>query len=492
MIANGPQRKNHFCRVSRAIGGKLFPGVFMRLHFLGANRQVTGSRYCLETDSTRVMIDCGMFQEREFLDRNWAPSPLPAGSIDALLLTHVHIDHCGLLPRLAGEGFQSPIYATRPSAELLGLMLRDAAEIQEENAAYKLRRHEKEKRKGPHPVEPLYTQEDVDLVLPLVQPVNYGKSQPVGRGVTARFHDAGHILGSAYVEVQVGEGEERQCVLFSGDLGQHGKPLVRDPAPPPAADYLILESTYGDRTHAEAGDIASQLAEIVNRTARRGGNVVIPTFAVERAQELLYFIGGLIHEHRIPQIPVYLDSPMAVDVTAVFLQFRDCFDKETWELLRKGGTPFSFPGLNFSRTVEQSRAINKVRTPCIIMATSGMCNAGRIKHHLRQNLGRPESTVLFVGYQGHGTLGRQIVDGAERVRIHGREYTVRAEIARIYGFSGHADRTGLLNWVAALPRRPKHIFLTHGELQAAEALRNTLVEQGHTVSIPRYGETVEL
>lgn len=464
-----------------------------KVHFLGANRQVTGSRYCVETSRGEMMIDCGLFQEREFQDRNWAPSPVPPRDIDAVLLTHVHIDHSGLLPRLVREGFRGPIYATRPSCDLAEPLLRDSAEIQEEDAAYKRRRHQKEGRRGKHHELPLYTENDVNDTLPLFRAVPYSKPVPIIEGVEAVFHDAGHILGSAMIEVRIDEGGAPYTLLFSGDIGQTDKPLIRDPTLFRRADYVVMESTYGDRNHEQGGEIETQLADLINRTAARGGNVVIPTFAVERAQELMYHISRLAHHDRIPDLAVFLDSPMAVDVTDIYLRHPDAFDRETWALLASGESPLRFPGLRLVRTIEESKAINHHRQPAIIMATSGMCTSGRIKHHLRHNLEREESTVLFVGYQGQGTLGRQILERRPEVRIHNRQYRVRAEVAQLYGFSGHADRRGLLEWVKAFEAPPRRLFLTHGDESAARSLAEAIRAQlGWKVTIPAYREVAEL
>jgi metallo-beta-lactamase family protein len=465
----------------------------MKLHFLGANRQVTGSRYCLETEQGKLLIDCGMFQEREFLDRNWAGSPVPVKKLDAVLLTHVHIDHSGLLPKLVQQGYRGPIYATRPSCELADPLLRDAAEIQEEDAAYKQRRHQKERRKGKHPEIPLYTSEDVKRTLPLFKAVSYGRPMTIFQGVTATFYDAGHILGSAMIELHVAEQGQTTRILFSGDIGQHDKPLICDPTYFREADYVIMESTYGDRDHEARGEIETQLADIINTTVRRGGNVIIPTFAVERAQELMFYISRLVHRDRIPDVAVYLDSPMAVDVTDIYLRHPDAFDRESWQLVASGEPPLHFPGLRLVRSVQESRAINDSREPAIIMATSGMCTSGRIKHHLRHNLERTNSTILFVGYQGRGTLGRQILEKNPEVRIHGREYRVRAEIAQLYGFSGHADRSGLMKWVRAFQRPPRQLFLTHGEEEAANSLAKKIREElGWNVIAPKYQDVVTL
>jgi metallo-beta-lactamase family protein len=464
-----------------------------KLHFLGANRQVTGSRYCLEANGDRVLVDCGMFQEREFLSRNWETSPIPPGDIDALLLTHVHIDHSGLLPRLVREGFDGPIHCTRPSVPLAEVLLRDSAEIQEEDAAYKRRRHKREGRHGPHDVKPLYTEDDVDACLPQFVPHPYLERVEVTDSITAVFHDAGHILGSAMLEVLLKDGGRQRRIVFSGDIGQWNRPLVRDPSVFEQADVVVMESTYGDREHEQVGDVETQLADVINSTFARRGNVLIPTFAVERSQELMFHIGRLVHAGRVPDCRVFLDSPMAVDVTDIFRRFQDCLDKETWREIAAGRSPLHFPGLTMAHTADESKQINNVRESCIIMATSGMCTSGRIKHHLRQNIEREASTILFVGYQAHGTLGRQILDGNPFVRIHGRQYKRRAQVAQIYGFSGHADRSGLLHWIGSLKSAPENIFLTHGEESAAESLAAEIARRhGWPVTVPHYRQTVEI
>lgn len=465
----------------------------MKLHFLGANRQVTGSRYCLEVAGKEVMIDCGMFQERKFQDRNWDRCPLPAAGIEALLLTHVHIDHCGLIPKLVHEGFSGPMYMTEPSAGLIDIMLRDAAEIQAEDIGYKQKRHRREGRQSPHEYQPLFTVEDVDRTLPLVRACRYGEALQVTPEVTARFFDAGHILGSAMLQIDATENGRTTRIVFSGDIGQADKPIIRDPTLLTQADYIVMESTYGDRNHRRAGDTETQLAAVINDAVSRGGNVVIPTFAVERAQELIYHIGRLVHAGSIPPLPVFLDSPMAVDVTAVYLKYHDYCDEALLEMLRNHQPPLRFPTLTMVRTADESKRINHIKQPCVIMASSGMCNAGRIKHHLRNNLPREEATILFVGHQGEGTLGRQILDRAPHVRIHGQDYPVRAKIAQIYGFSGHADHDGLIRWISHFKSAPRRLFLTHGEEAVALKLAAEISQKlGYNTHVPEYREVVEL
>lgn len=465
----------------------------MRIHFLGANRQVTGSRYILEVGDQQVMIDCGMFQERQFQGRNWDKCPIPADEIDAMLLTHVHIDHCGLIPKLVAEGFNGPIHMTEPSAGMLEIMLRDSAKIQEEDAAYKAKRHQREGRTFRKQEEPLYTDADVTEVLPLMRPYGYGTPVKINPFMTATFHDAGHILGSSMIEIEAEEDGKKRRIVFSGDIGQWDKPLIRDPSLLDRADYVVMESTYGDKDHEKAGDIETQLANIINETHKRGGNVVIPTFATERAQELMYLFGKLVHANRIPDMPVFLDSPMAVDISGIFLRFEEYLDEETTAMIKAKMPPLKFPGLTMVRTAAESKRINGVSEPCVIMSSSGMCNAGRIKHHLRNNIERPEATILFVGHQGDGTLGRQIIDGKPIVRIHGQDFRVRAQVAQLYGFSGHADRTGLMRWISNFQRPMKRIFLTHGEEPVALGLAKQIEKTIHTpVHVPHYRETVDL
>jgi len=465
----------------------------MKLTFLGANRQVTGSRYCVEANGSSVMIDCGMAQERAFLARNWESCPIDPLKLDALLLTHVHIDHCGLIPKLVAEGFRSPIVCTHPTVDLADVVLHDSARIQMEDAEYKQRRHRKEGRSVRHPEVPLYTEEDVDRTMPLLRGVAYREPVRINDVFTAVFHDAGHILGSAMIELLVREGDGTRRVIFSGDIGQWDKPLIRDPSVFDQADYVVMESTYGDRDHEDRGNIEDQLAAVINSTTSRGGSVVVPVFAVERAQEMMYHISRLVHAERIPHIQIFLDSPMAVDVTEIFRKYREYFDEETWQMIDDNQPPLRFPGLKLVRDVEESKAINSVQMPSVIMATSGMCTAGRIKHHLKHRISRPENTVLFVGYQGRETLGRQILEGKREVRILGRMHQVRARIAQIHGFSGHADRRALLRWLGALQQPPRRVFLTHGEEDVSLAFAETIAAQMNwPVHVPEYGESVTL
>jgi metallo-beta-lactamase family protein len=466
----------------------------VRLQFLGAARQVTGSQYYVEADGARLLVDCGMYQEREYLARNWDESPLRLRDIDALLLTHAHVDHCGLAPKLVRDGLRCPIITTAASAELVDIVLRDSAEIQMEDAAFKEKRHRKEGRRGAYPVKPLYTSRDVERTLPLLQETPYDRPVRINDRVHAVFHDAGHILGSAMIELRVSDGGQPRRLIFTGDLGQWDRPIVRNPTTFAEADYVVMESTYGDRVHENHESAESQLEKVIAETVADGGKTIIPIFAIERAQELIYYLNRLLHAKRIPEVPVFLDSPMAADVNEVFRRHRECFDAEARAMTANGESLLKFPSLRIARTVRESMAINAMHGPAIVMATSGMCTAGRIKHHLAHHIGNPTDTILFVGYQAAGTLGRQILDGDREVRIHGISRLVRARIRQIQGISGHADRNGLLKWLGYFQRPPRRLFLTHGEPQAsvalADAVRTTLGWQD--VSVPEYRETVEL
>ena len=465
----------------------------MRLKVLGAARQVTGSCYAVESGGVTVLVDCGLYQERSFLARNWDPFPIPPGRIDLVLLTHAHLDHSGLLPRLVRQGFSGPIVTTPATADLLPIVLGDSARLQEEDAAYKKKRHAKEGRRGPYDELPLYTTADVERTLPLIETLPYGLSRDLAGGLSAMFHDAGHILGSAMVEVRAGDGADARTLIFSGDIGQWNRPLVRDPSVFRKADYVVMETTYGDRIHDDANNVESLLCDIVAKTVAAGGNVVIPTFAIERAQDLMFHLSRLRRRKCFPPVLVFLDSPMAVDVTRVFELHLESLDDETQALFRAGKKPFEFPGLKLIRATEESKAINAIRGSCIIMAGSGMCTGGRIKQHLIRNISRPDSTILFVGFQAKETLGRQILEGSPAVRILGQTWPVRARVEKILGFSAHADRNGLFRWLDAFEAPPRRLFLTHGEKEVPLALAEELRrDRGWDVSVPEYLEEFEL
>ena len=467
----------------------------MRIQFLGAAQQVTGSCYLVEAGGLNILVDCGLYQEREFISRNWKPFPVFPSKIDYVLLTHSHLDHAGLLPKLVREGFSGPVITTSASEDLIKIVLTDSARIQEEDAAYKKKRHKREGRKGAFPEVPLYTVEEAEKCFPLVRPVEYGQDISLNENVNVRFSDAGHILGAAMIEIMVQkpDGSSRK-LLFSGDMGQWDKPLVQDPSMFKAADYVVMESTYGDRDHDKQGAVEDLLCDVINSTVKAGGNLVIPTFAIERAQELMFHLSRLVREDRIPYLMIFLDSPMAVDVTDVFLKHKDYLDKETHQLFEEGEPPFRFPGLKLVRSSAESRAINSIRGSCVIMAGSGMCTGGRVKHHLKHNLSRPESTILFVGYQARGTLGRIILKGnREEIRIYGKYYPQRARVTQIQGFSAHADRSALMKWLGHLESPPKKVILTHGEGKAIQSLSKLVRSRtGWETVIPQYLETLEL
>ncbi len=466
------------------------------LQFAGAAGNVTGSQHILEVGGLRILVDCGLYQEREYAHRNWAPFPVPPDRVDAVLLTHAHLDHSGLLPKLVREGFTGRIYCTPATADVAEILLLDAGRIQEEDAAFKKRRHQREGRRGPHPEAPLYTARDAKRVSAHFEPTPYHHPVRLGRRgdeVTFEFRDAGHVLGSATVEVRFGgSGGQERSIVFSGDLGRSHLPLLRDPEPLPTTDYVVVESTYGDRDHPDVATIEDDFAAVVNETVAAGGNLVIPAFALERAQELLYYLKRLRDAHRIPALRVFVDSPMATSITQVFKRHLHDLDEDTQRAFRGRNSPFDFPGLTFVRSVEESKSLNAIRGSSIIIAGAGMCNGGRIKHHLVSNIGRPESTVLFVGYQAAGTLGRHIVDGDDPVRILGQEHEVRARLVQMDAFSAHADRGDIERWLTSVQPTPRRAFIVHGEEHAAHSLAALIRERGIEALVARYDQRIEL
>lgn len=466
----------------------------MRIQFLGATRQVTGSRYYLEADGARILIDSGMFQERDYLERNWQKPPVALDTIDAIILTHAHLDHCGLIPRLVRNGFRGRILTTAPTVDLAAIILRDSAKIQKEDIEYKKKRHRKEGRKSPHPYEPLYTVDDVDQAMRKFEGFPYRAAVPVAKGVTAMFHDAGHILGSSSVALTVRDQGRDHRIVFSGDIGQADRPIVEDPETFAAADWVVMESTYGDRDHRKAGPPDEEVATAMRQTLERGGRVVIPAFAVERAQEVLYHLARFAKDGAIPKTRVYLDSPMAVNVTDVFGRYTDWFDQPTRDFLVGEDAWVRYLDLHLVRSVDESKHINATKGPCIIVSSSGMCTAGRVKHHLKYTLPRDDSLVVLVGYQAHGTLGRHLANGGETARIHGREWPVRARVMQIHGMSAHADRAALLDWIGHFRACPRRVFLTHGEERAAVSLAAAIRRRRPRCSVatPKYRKAFEL
>jgi metallo-beta-lactamase family protein len=466
-------------------------GRFVQLTFHGAAECVTGSCFLLDTGKMRILVDCGLFQgSKEIRQRNYGHFPFSPQTIDLVLLTHAHIDHSGLIPKLVKEGFSGPILGTGCTVDLCHVLLPDSGSIQETEVQ---RKNRKAQRAGKPLVEPIYTMDDAYACLNQFRPVRYNQDIILGDGVRCRFRDAGHILGSALVEVWVREPGGETKIVFSGDLGNKNKPFVRDPEYVEEADYIVLESTYGDRVHQEdyAGS-RERLKEVVWSTYRKGGNLLIPAFAVERTQELLYDLFAFTRAGEMPPMQIWLDSPLATAVTNIFGDHPHCFDDEASGMIACGIDPLGLPQLNHALTVEESKMLNQSPGGNIIIAGSGMCDAGRIRHHLKHNLWRPEATVLLVGYQAEGTLGRLLLNGAEKVRLFGEEIVVRADVVSVNGYSAHADQKMLREWVGALRRPPRQVFLVHGEQRAQLALRQVLAEIGVAARIPAWQETVRL
>ncbi len=465
----------------------------MKLTFLGAAHEVTGSCSLVEAAGHRIVVDCGMEQGQDLFENQ--ELPVSPSEVDAVLITHAHIDHSGLVPMLYAKGFRGPVFVTRATGRLCNIMLRDSAHIQEFEAEW---RNRKAKRAGQPPYEPVYTMQDVEGVLQQFVPCEYETEVAVLDGVTARFTDAGHLLGSSSITLTLSENGEQRRVVFSGDIGNVNKPILRNPQHVTAADYVVMESTYGNRSHGEEKpDYVKELSEIIQRTLDRGGNVVIPSFAVGRTQELLYFIRqikeqGRVHGHG--EFPVVVDSPLAVEATKIFsTDSWDCYDEETLALLRQGINPIQFAGLQVSVTADDSRRINEDKAGKVIISASGMCEAGRIRHHLKHNLWRKESTVLFVGYQSVNTIGRLLLDGAPTVKLFGESIEVNAEIAQLHSVSGHADNNGLLQWAAAFDPKPRCIFVNHGDEAACEEMAARLAaEQGQQAVAPYSGDAWDL
>ena len=474
----------------------------MNITFLGATKMVTGSNFLVEGAGKRFLVDCGMYQGKATDEmENEAPFLYNPADIDFMLLTHAHIDHSGRIPKLYNEGFRGPVYATKATCELCSIMLPDSGHIQEQENEWK---NNKRKRKGLKQQPPLYTAEEATKCLEIFKPIKYDEIIDIDEHIHVRFNDAGHMLGSAIIEVWVDEDGKTTKTVFSGDLGNNDIPLLSEPTMIEDADYLVMESTYGDRLHVGTHDKAKVFLDIVSETLDNGGTVVIPSFAVGRTQEILYEL-NIIKEERskdeafqkeyetLMRAPVYVDSPLAISATEVFKNNEDLFDDETKAIMERGDNPLEFPGLKFTRTADESKALNESDEPSIIISASGMCEVGRIKHHLKHNIWNPNSTILFVGYQAPGTLGRSIVDGAKKVKIFGEEFSVKARIEYIEGYSGHADQEWLLNFVYSFIKKPKHIFLVHGEPNGQLVLKNKIVDTTQIlVTIPGYGEKYTL
>ena len=473
----------------------------MKITFLGATKMVTGSNFLVEGAGKKFLVDCGMYQggDRDEM-QNHEPFAYDVNEIDFMLLTHAHIDHSGRIPKLYKEGYRNPVITTKATRDLCSIMLPDSGHIQEQEIEW---RNRKRKREGKEPLPPLYTAQDGIDTMEIFKPVNYDEIIEIDPNIYVRFNDAGHMLGSAIIEIWVKEDGKETKAVFTGDLGNNDIPLLSSPTMIETADYLVMESTYGGRLHMRNDDKANLFLNIVSETLDKGGTVVIPSFAVGRTQEILYELNNLKDAQEgedfkkkyatLMKAPVYVDSPLAISATEIFKENANLFDEETQAVIESGDNPLEFPGLQFTRTADESKALNEKNESSIIISASGMCEVGRIKHHLKHHLWDPNSTILFVGYQAPGTLGRRIVDGEKRVKIFGEEIAVNARIEYIEGYSGHADQDWLMNFVYSFITKPKHIFLVHGEPTGQEILKSKIVDEiGLPVTIPEYGQTYTL
>lgn len=464
----------------------------MKIKFHGAARTVTGSFFVIETDSVRFAIDCGLFQGKSSVkERNYQPFRLDPASLDFLVLTHAHIDHSGLIPKLCVQGFKGPIYCTFATADLASILLPDSAYIQETEVE---RKNRKLTRAGKPLLTPVYTVDDAYRCMDQVRPFGYDEIFKPAPGVEIRLRDAGHILGSAIVEIWVTESDNRTKLVFSGDLGNSRQRIIKDPTYIENADYVILESTYGNRLHQANTTRMDRLMEAIEFTRRKGGNLIIPAFAVERTQDLIYDLNLLYKQGKLPaEQKIFIDSPLAIAATEIFKRSAEFYDNETRQLLMEGNDPFRLPNLKYSRTREDSVGLNQSTTGNIIISASGMCDAGRIKHHLKHNLWRPDSTILFVGYQAEGTLGRRLIEGEKLVKIHGEQVAVKADIVQIDGYSAHADQAGIISWLKHFATLPQRVILVHGEEPSQSALAQVITnELGIPVSIPDWLDEIEL
>ena len=461
----------------------------MKITFIGATHEVTGSCYYLEAAGKKFLVDCGMEQGPDYYENQ--DIPVKGSDLDFVLLTHAHMDHSGNLPAIYAKGFQGPIYATQATCHLCDIMLRDSAHIQMFEAEW---RNRKGRRQGKPEFVPAYTMEDAMGVIQNFVPCPYEKTIKPAEGISVRFVDAGHLLGSASIEIIIQEDDKEKKIVFSGDIGNLNQPLIKDPVYLHDADYVVMESTYGDRSHGDRPDYVAMLTEVIQKTFDRGGSVVIPSFAVGRTQEMLYFIRQIKEEGRVhghDNFKVYVDSPLANEATTIFNEhIYDCFDEEAMALVKKGINPLMFPGLKTSITSDDSKAINFDEDCKVIISASGMCDAGRIKHHLKHNLWNPNNTILFVGYQAIGTLGRALIEGATEVKLFGETVSVGAEIRQMPGISGHADVNGLMNWIKAFKEKPVKVFVTHGDDEVTEIFARRLQEELGLDSMAPFSGTV--
>lgn len=457
----------------------------MKVEFSGAAACVTGSCHLIKIFDKNILLDCGMYQGKDEKERGNENFNFNPKNIHYIILSHSHIDHSGRIPYIYKKGFRGKILCTEATMDLCGAMLADSAHILQSEAEWKSK---KNVRQGLEPVEPLYTPEDAQQCMRLFSPVSYNEWIELFDGFKFRFLDAGHLLGSAITEIMINENRKEYKLVYSGDLGNLNVPLLRDPELVENADYLIVESTYGNRLHETGQKEFDELIDIIKRTFKRGGNVIIPSFAVGRTQELLYAINKFIESGRLPPVPVFIDSPLATESTRIFNKYTKYFDDEATALINSGIEPLQFNSLFFTKSAEESMALNKIKKGAIIISASGMCEAGRIKHHLKHNLWRSECSVVFVGYQVEGTLGRSIVDGAKHVRIFGEEIAVNAEIISLQGLSGHADRDGLNRWIKSIKVKPNKVILVHGDREAQKSFQELLISEGYNTFIPNPGD----
>lgn len=460
------------------------------MEFYGGARVVTGSCFVVDTGKRRIMIDCGLFQgTKELKERNYGEFPFDPAEIDCLFLTHAHIDHSGLIPKLCKKGFKGNIYATNATKDLCQVMLQDSGYIQEMEVE---RKNRKRMRAGEPLLEPIYTAQDARECMEQFRALEYRKVYEFDE-IKVRLLDAGHILGSSIIEMWVQEGSYWTKLVFTGDLGNTNQPIIRDPWPCEEADYLFIESTYGTREHGPGFMRREQLFDVIKSALDAGGNLIIPAFAVGRTQNVIYELNALVEQGRLPDVPVYVDSPLAISATEIFKNNPDCYDANARALLESGDNPLDFKNLTFTPTPEESKALNEIIGGAIIISASGMCDAGRVKHHLKHNLWREESSVLLIGYQAEGTLGRRLLDGAEQVTIHGEKISVKATIRSLDAFSAHADRTGLINWIKGMKKKPKTIFLVHGEEDVSLGFARELEDDyGYNVEVPSIGDVMQI
>lgn len=463
----------------------------MKITLYGAAGNVTGSAYYVQTKSANILIDFGLFQGDKDLEiHNSKLPPININKLEAVILTHAHMDHTGRLPLLVKSGYSGPIFATEATIDITGLILLDSVKVQ----GYELKRqNRKRERKGKPLLKPVYTEEEVKKVLSLMVPVPYNAPVEIAKGITARMRESGHILGSASIELTVKEDGKKKVVVFSGDIGPDDMAIIKDPMPFDKADLVFMESTYGDHNHRSLDETLLEGKSIIEKAIAEKGKILVPSFAVGRTQQLLYYIARAVHRGNLPDIPVYLDSPMAIESTKIYVKHKELYDDEASELFRQGVLKGDFSNMNVSKTAQDSIALNDLSGPCMIIAGAGMCNAGRILHHLKHNLWKPQTTVMIVGYQGKGSLGRKLLDGEKKVKIYGDEVIVKANIASMGGLSAHADQSGLMNWFKALAKSKPRLVLTHGEDRGRKPLAKLIKKRyGIEAVLPKYSDTIKL